>query len=84
MTSTVTMSDGNPTRSIIVGTGNDVVDSDDDRGRCAMSASRQTDRGYGRRWKKWLLIYLVAAALIYGLIYLILQSGGSSGGGLYG
>ena len=40
--------------------------------------------GYGRRWKKWIVIYLVAGALIYGLVYLILQSGGSSGGGLYG
>ena len=69
---------------MIVGWGNDVVDVDDDQGRCAMSASQQNDRGYGRRWKKWLVIYLVAAVLIYGLIYLILQSGGGSGGGLYG
>ena len=46
-----------------------------------MAQSRRTDGGYGRRWKRWLVIYL--AVLIYGLVYLILQSGGSSGGGLY-
>jgi hypothetical protein len=30
------------------------------------------------------VIYLVAGALIYGLVYLILQSSGGSGGGPYG
>ena len=33
-------------------------------------------RSYGRNWKKWLLIY--------GVVYLILQAGNGSGGGLYG
>ena len=49
-----------------------------------MAEHRRDTGRYGRSWKKWLLIYLVAGALIYGLVYLILQSGGSSGGGLYG
>jgi hypothetical protein len=48
-------------------------------------SERGRDSGrYGRSWKKWLVIYVVAGALIYGLVYLILQSGGGSGGGLYG
>ena len=40
-------------------------------------------KGYGRSWKKWVAIYAVAGLLIYGVIYLILTSGGSAGGGLY-
>jgi hypothetical protein len=63
----------------------DVVDrTNDDRRRCDMAQARKHDGGYGRRWKKWLAIYVIAGVLIYGLIYLILQSGGGSGGGLYG
>jgi hypothetical protein len=38
---------------------------------------------YGRNWKKLVTIYAVAGLLIYGVIYLILTSGGSGGGGLY-
>jgi hypothetical protein len=41
-------------------------------------------RSYGRNWKKWLLIYVGAGILIYGVVYLILQAGNGSGGGLYG
>jgi hypothetical protein len=46
-------------------------------------------RGYGeggwrKNWKKWLLIYAGAAIVLYGVIYLLLQAGGGSGGGLYG
>jgi hypothetical protein len=41
-------------------------------------------RRYSRNWKKWVVIYLAAAVVVYGLIYLILQSGDGSGGGLYG
>jgi hypothetical protein len=64
---------------------NDVVDREnDDRWRCDMAEPRRETGGYGRRWKKWLVIYVVAGVLIYGLVYLILQSGGGSGGGLYG
>lgn len=40
-------------------------------------------RGYGRSWKTWLLIYLGAGLVIYGVVYLLLQSGNGSGG-LYG
>lgn len=49
-----------------------------------MAEHRGGTGGYGRRWKKWLVIYAMAGALIYGIVYLILQSGGGSGGGLYG
>jgi len=49
-----------------------------------MAEQRRDTKGYGRSWKKWLVIYLVAGALIYGLVYVILQSSGGSGGGLYG
>jgi hypothetical protein len=50
-----------------------------------MAQSRNEKRGYGRSWKRWILISLAVAVVIYGLVYLILQSGGgSSGGGLYG
>jgi hypothetical protein len=41
-------------------------------------------RSYGRNWKKLVVIYLAAAVVVYGLIYLILQSGDGAGGGLYG
>lgn len=60
-----------------------MTENDDER-RCDMSEQRRDTKGYGRSWKKWLVIYLVAGALIYGLVYLILQSSGGSGGGLYG
>jgi hypothetical protein len=42
-------------------------------------------RRYGRNWKRLVVIYLVAAAIVYGIVYLALQSGGAgAGGGLYG
>jgi hypothetical protein len=58
---------------------------DDDPRRCDMAEPRRPDGGggYGRRWKKWLAIYLVAGVLIYGVVYLLLRSGSGSGG-LYG
>ncbi len=46
--------------------------------------------GYGSSWKKWLLIYAVAGAVIYLIVYFVFfhssggyggSSGGSSGGG---
>jgi hypothetical protein len=60
-----------------------LTENDDER-RCDMAEHRGDTGGYGRRWRKWLVISVVAAVLIYGFIYLILQSGGGSGGGLYG
>ena len=42
----------------------------------------ESKRSYGQNWKKWLAIYVVAGAVVYGIVYLLLQSGGS-GGGLY-
>ena len=40
--------------------------------------------GYGRNWKKRLAIYLVAGAIVYGVIYLLFVAGNGGGGGLYG
>jgi len=39
--------------------------------------------GYGRKWKKWLAIYAVAAMVAYGAIFLLLMhhSAGAAGGG---
>jgi hypothetical protein len=39
--------------------------------------------GYGRRWKKWLWIYLAAGAVAYLVVYLVFfhQGGGGSGFG---
>ena len=41
--------------------------------------------GYRGRWKKWVLIYLAVAIVIYAIIYFVFlhKSGGSSGGGGY-
>jgi hypothetical protein len=41
--------------------------------------------GYRGRWKKWVLIYLAAAIVVYAIIYFVFlhKSGGSSGGGGY-
>jgi hypothetical protein len=37
--------------------------------------------GYGGgRWKKWLLIYLVAAGIIYLIVYLVFFADGGYGG----
>jgi hypothetical protein len=49
--------------------------------RCIMAEKRT---GYGGRWKKWLAIYLVAAAVAYLIVYLVFfYDGGGNGGGLY-
>ncbi len=42
----------------------------------------ESKRSYGGKWKKWLVIYLAAGAVVYGIVFLLLHSGGS-GGGLY-
>jgi hypothetical protein len=41
--------------------------------------------GYGRNWKKWLVIYAVVGVIVYAIIYLVLSTngGGGGGGGLY-
>jgi len=42
----------------------------------------QKASGYGRKWKKWLGIYLVIGAVVYFAIYLLLlHHGGGAGGG---
>jgi hypothetical protein len=53
-----------------------------------MAEQRSEREGYGqgwrKHWKRWVLIYLGIAVVLYGVVYLLLQSGGGSGGGLYG
>jgi hypothetical protein len=41
--------------------------------------------GYGRSWKKWVAIYVIAGAVLYLMIYLLFfaGNGGGGGGGLY-
>lgn len=39
--------------------------------------------GYRRNWKKLLGIYLAVGAVVYFLVFLVLQAG-DGGGGLYG
>jgi hypothetical protein len=42
--------------------------------------------GYGRSWKKWLAIYVVAGVIVYLIVYLAFFNGGggaAGGGGLY-
>ena len=45
------------------------------------------DNGYGRNWKKWLAIYLVAGGVAYLIVYLVffahIFAGSGGGGGLY-
>jgi hypothetical protein len=40
----------------------------------------QKGTSYGRKWKKWLAIYLVVGAIAYLVIYLLFFTGGGSGG----
>ena len=45
----------------------------------------QNESGYGRRWKKWLAIYLVVGTVAYLVVYLLfLHHGGAGGGGGFG
>jgi hypothetical protein len=49
-----------------------------------MQQQEQDQRqGYGGRWKRWLLIYLGAAVVIYAIVYFAFfyHSGGYGGGG---
>jgi hypothetical protein len=50
--------------------------------------SEQPRGGYRGKWKKWVLVYLVAAAVVYGIVYFLFfyhsgsgYGGGSGGGG---
>ncbi len=45
----------------------------------------QKASGYGRRWKKWLGIYLAVGAVAYFAVYLLFfHHGGGAGGGGFG
>jgi len=37
--------------------------------------------GYGRSWKQWLAIYVLAGAIVYLIAYVLFFTDGSSGGG---
>jgi hypothetical protein len=37
--------------------------------------------GYGRKWKKWLAIYVAAGVVVYLIVYLVFFAGGGGGGG---
>jgi hypothetical protein len=39
--------------------------------------------GYGRRWKRWLAIYVAVGVVAYLIIYLVFFHHGGSGGGIY-
>ncbi len=36
--------------------------------------------GYGRKWKKWLAIYVAVGAIVYLIVFLVLHTGSGSGG----
>jgi hypothetical protein len=44
----------------------------------------QKSEGYGRKWKKWVAIYLAVGAIAYLIIYLVFFTHGGSAGGGYG
>ena len=39
--------------------------------------------GYGRKWKRWLAIYLAVGAVAYFVLYLALFQHGGAGGGFH-
>ena len=48
-----------------------------------MEQKQQQGSRYGSRWKKWLLVYIVIAAIAYLVIYLVFFHHGGGGGGGY-
>ena len=42
----------------------------------------QREAGYGRKWKKWLAIYLAVAVVVYLIVFFVFLSHGGGGGGL--
>jgi hypothetical protein len=39
--------------------------------------------GYGRKWKRWLAIYLAVGAVAYAVLYLAFFHHGGGGGGFH-
>jgi hypothetical protein len=46
-------------------------------------ADNRSDQSYRSRWPRYVLIYLLGAAVVYGLVYLIFFTDGGGGGGIY-
>lgn len=46
-------------------------------------AQQDPSSGYGGTWKRWIWVYLVVAAVVYGIVYFVFlkDSGGGNGGG---
>ncbi len=42
----------------------------------------QARPGYGRKWKKWLGIYVAVAAVVYLIVFLVFFHHGGGGGGI--
>jgi hypothetical protein len=40
----------------------------------------QTEAGYRRKWKRWLAIYLAAAAVVYLIVFLVFFNHGGGAG----
>jgi hypothetical protein len=45
-----------------------------------MENTSAPSRGYGKKWKKWLAIYVAVGAVVYLAVYLIIHAGSGSGG----
>jgi hypothetical protein len=43
----------------------------------------QRSTGYGGKWKKWLAIYVAAAAIVYLLVYVMFFMSSSGGHSIY-
>lgn len=48
-----------------------------------MESTPDRGHGYGKKWKKWLALYVAIGAVAYLVIYLVLSAGNGSGNGLY-
>ncbi len=57
----------------------------DEEQQASPKTEKKPSKGYGKRplWQ-WLVIYLVAAIIVYGIVYLIFFNNGSGTGGTGG
>ena len=45
-----------------------------------MENTPDRSHGYGRKWKKWLALYVAIGGFAYLVVYLVLHAGSGSGG----